>query len=296
LLRRTGDEVRLIEIVPYIRAVPPPIWGALIAGLFALIVAEIYTKRIKQIEATLEFSKRYHELLKDQHELNEKHYFDKDGKRYADPQQITDAKITRAHVFFYQLFDLFLNEFEYFKKGLMDETRFSNWMRWRWTDYNDKRHENPIPFNIDAFGKSYKEEWKFLVSDNRAVWPTDFFEFLSDVHGASSINEVERVVHNARPLRVRVHLLAFAFVGVIALGSLLAASYNFPSPSEPRPARGSALLAAICTIHLLYKSGSLMLGTATDYDRQAQALLGGGDIETVCRQLAQKAMTPPQAP
>jgi hypothetical protein len=80
-------------------------------------------------------------------------------------------------VFFYQLFDLFLNEFEYFKKGLMDETRFSNWMRWRWTDYNDKRHENPIPFNIDAFGKSYKEEWKFLVSDNRRFGLPIFLSF-----------------------------------------------------------------------------------------------------------------------
>jgi hypothetical protein len=59
------------------------IYAALVSAVFTLFaafwVASRYTRRTKAIEATLSFSRQYHELLQYRNGLNNDFYYDDDG-------------------------------------------------------------------------------------------------------------------------------------------------------------------------------------------------------------------------
>ncbi len=103
--------------------------GALVAGIFAILIAQTYTKRMKQFEAMLEFSKRFHELIQEQRAMNRKYEENKKAACYDPKVDDEDAK-----AWWWRFFDLQLYEYDFYQEGLVDKGRFEEWMIWRWYD------------------------------------------------------------------------------------------------------------------------------------------------------------------
>ena len=141
------------------------IGGAFVAGIFACVIAQFYTKRLKQIESTLEFSKRFHELIQQQRVLNRK--FEEDRlpnkntprtetaiESTAAVQPTTPIEKEDAAAWWWCLFDLLLYEYDFYQKGMVRKARFEEWMVWRWHDYN------PAPAKEwKTCGVTYRQSW-----------------------------------------------------------------------------------------------------------------------------------------
>jgi hypothetical protein len=123
--------------------------GAMIAGLAAWLIAHVYTKRLKRIEATLEFSRRFHELIQQQCVLNRKCAED---RRSNNSLPVIEKQ--EADAWWWRFFDLLLYEFYFWQRGLIRNERFIEWMVWRWHDDHPKPGEEWKTCGVD-----YKDGW-----------------------------------------------------------------------------------------------------------------------------------------
>lgn len=95
--------------------------SASISACVLFIIAAHYTTRFKRIDSTLEFSKRFQELLKDQRLLNAAY----DRDRLASPAlPQTCIEKEDAIAWWWRFFDLLLYEFDFFHQKLVREDRF----------------------------------------------------------------------------------------------------------------------------------------------------------------------------
>lgn len=126
-----------------------PIFGAIIAGVAAWAIANFYTKRLKRIEATLEFSKRFHELIQQQRSLNRRYEHER-----VKPGYDSKADQDDADAWWWQVFDLLLYEYDFYQSRLVGMGRFEEWMVWRWHDF----HPEPGK-EWTTCGVNYTEAW-----------------------------------------------------------------------------------------------------------------------------------------
>lgn len=123
--------------------------AAILAGLGAWLIAHVYTKRLKRIEATLEFSRRFHELIQQQCVLNRKYAED-----YRAKTSLPEIEKQEADAWWWRFFDLLLYEFYFWQRGLIRNERFIEWMVWRWHDDHPKRGKKWKTCGVD-----YKDGW-----------------------------------------------------------------------------------------------------------------------------------------
>jgi hypothetical protein len=167
-------------------------------GLIAVLVTKRLAReerkrdnRLKRIESTLEFSRRFQELIRDRRHLNRKYSDAHEEKKDAQP---TSAEKDEGLVWWWAFFDLMLYQFDFFQRGLIREERFIEWMRWRWYDFNPKPDEEVWK----TCGVTYKDGWD-LWSTRKAHRKNRLIQFLNDVHEADTPGEVARIVRAQGP-------------------------------------------------------------------------------------------------
>jgi hypothetical protein len=133
----------------------------------AIFVAEVYTRRIKRIEATLKFTKRFQELIGKQHALNSEFYYDANGNLHDNTPDVLAKNELDAWNFLCRVFDLLLNEFNYCRVWLVRKQDFVGWMEWRWYDWEPekrygKQENRPggLPEGLTTCGISYQKGWE----------------------------------------------------------------------------------------------------------------------------------------
>jgi hypothetical protein len=166
--------------------------AAMVSGAVVFIVARKYTKRIKQIDSTLEFSRRFHELMQQQRDLN---------RRYATQAKATqpptdgNIEVADAEMWWWRFFDLILYEFDFYQSGFLRKERFNEWMLWRWYD---AQH----PDQLSVCGMNYRDGWAYWTAHspnqrNRLV------RFLETIHAAHSSEAVTAIVKQNGPRFLR---------------------------------------------------------------------------------------------
>jgi hypothetical protein len=151
--------------------------GALITVAGAALIANRYTKRFKRVDATLEFSKRYHDLIAEGAKLNE---------TYAKKNSPTAIDQEPGKEWWVRFFDLMQFEYHFYRHGLILPETFAQWMWWRHFDYTGERSHQKVVTGID-----YVSGWKHYQS-LPALKDNPHIQFMELVHGASS----RRIIRN----------------------------------------------------------------------------------------------------
>jgi hypothetical protein len=174
-------------ILDFIRAYPGlgsffgSIIGATITAFVVWRVAMVVTKKLKRIDSTFEFSKRYQDLLLQKRKLQKQY------KTVPSPS-IMDLK-DDAMAWWFRYFDLNLFEFDFFCAKLVTRERFIEWTAWRQLDFQE---------NKDVCGITYKDGWK-AWSEITAMQGNPFIDFLTEVH----VGKKEEVKDIVRRLAAR---------------------------------------------------------------------------------------------
>ena len=179
----------------YILRVPPaasiigPVSAATLAAMISAFVlfwiARRYTVRIKQIESTLEFSKRFQELLKEQRELN---------RNFAATPRTTEEQ--DGSTWWWRFFDLILYEFDFYHQRLVRQERFTEWMKWRWFDFRATGTDV-----WQTCGIEYKRGWELWKEKDamRLPKPNRLITFLDKIHDAPDVSGVVRLCRKNSP-------------------------------------------------------------------------------------------------
>jgi hypothetical protein len=162
------------------------IFGAIVSSGSLLWIAHHYTKSLRKSEATLEFSKRFQDLIRDQLELNKKFLEHRNGVPNIN---VGDAD---AVVWWWRFFDLMLYEFKFFQQGLISEDRFVEWMKWRRHD-----HSGPESELWETCGVTYPVAWNRWKS-RKPMRDNSFIDFLDEIHNPKK-GDVEAIVMKAAP-------------------------------------------------------------------------------------------------
>lgn len=167
------------------------LFGAVITGLVAIYVANTFTKRLKRVDATLEFSKRYHDLMADQPSLN-----------HEDP-----ASLAKWRNWWIRFFDLMYFQYHFYIRGLFLQERFREWMGWR----NSEWRESPDPSSMD-YPYSYAAGWRYWLEKSRSNHFGLFVVFMNRIHESNNIAEIYLLVLAdsfwiLRPFRQLIRLL-----------------------------------------------------------------------------------------
>lgn len=181
-----------------------PILTALFAAVIAWWSAYYFTGRVKRIDATLDFSKRFHELIQRQDALNRKYAEDQiklEEERSRNPPDRFKLMAVESSLkccekesvaWWWQFFDLVLHEFDFWRRGLVREERFDEWMMWRWHDAHPKA--DMAPWTTGGIG--YMDGWRIWRSHpahgNRLI------DLLDEIHKARNPKEVPAIVAKYR--------------------------------------------------------------------------------------------------
>jgi hypothetical protein len=159
----------LTQILDYLQrhSALAPILSALIVASAAIWVtgraAPNFARLLKKTDAALDFGKRYVDLMILKDEINRKHQGADHGDR------------TAAEDFYYRYFDLIMNEYRFFRSGFLDGELFSEWMAWRWQEYNDPQRRFVV------CGTSCRDGWEYWK--RRSVFGNrEFLRFIDRLH------------------------------------------------------------------------------------------------------------------
>jgi hypothetical protein len=185
-----SDFVWFIRNYPGFGAIFGAIAGALINVTVVWVVANVFTKRMKRVDSTLEFNRRYQDLIRQSRDLENKFRTASDN---ADREPLKDD----AFIWWLCFFDLMLFQFDFFCEGLILQRRFTEWMRWRRVDFAE---------NWLVGGVSYQDGWK-KWANIPAMRDSPFIGFFEQIHNEKA-GEVEQVVsrftrHSWRRLRTQ---------------------------------------------------------------------------------------------
>jgi hypothetical protein len=175
-------------ISPLIWPGAAPILGAIVAGFAAWLIAHYYTKRLKRIESTLEFSKRFHELIQQQLALNRKQAEDK-----REEKSLPAIEEKEAYAWWWQFFDLLLYEFDFWRRGLVRDQRFMEWIVWRWHDAYPKQGSE-----WTTCGVSYMQGWKRWR--DHPAHSSDLIKLIDQIHAISGNTDTKDVEGKVRIL------------------------------------------------------------------------------------------------
>jgi hypothetical protein len=169
---------------------PAPILSGIISGLFTLGAAWFITSRfnrsIKQAEFVLGFTQRYHAILGEKHKLNQAFISRRHGNRIVD-SELLELERNDAIEIYRELFSLLFDEYFAFRRHLLDEKVFCEWMKWRRDDWNEAVHK----FRVGDM--QYKTGWK-LCKEVGPIKEHPFAQFIDNVHGCSNYKAVQREV------------------------------------------------------------------------------------------------------
>jgi hypothetical protein len=182
-------------LVAYVTLHPgiAPIIGSMITALISAIVlfwiASRYTMRMKQVDASLEFSKRFHDLIEQLRTLNRsyelKRQDNKDGLQ-------TETDVNDANAWWWRFFDLQLYQLDFFHQRFLRAGRFLEWMTWRWYDHRNN--------TMSCCGMDYRKGWQYW-KDNPALGNNRLAVFLDRIHGAAEPEGVRKIVEQSAPRR-----------------------------------------------------------------------------------------------
>jgi hypothetical protein len=158
--------------------------SAIISAFVVWGVALGITKRLKRIEATFEFNKRFQDLIQQECKLK-KEYQTASGGQYSStsPKDDTDARNS-----WYRFFDLMLFEFHFYREGLLHRDNFVEWMTWRRFDYKENR---------EVAGMTYRKGWGHWKKIP-ALQGNEFIALLNKIHVRKQI-EVTDIVRQSVP-------------------------------------------------------------------------------------------------
>jgi hypothetical protein len=283
------------------------IYGAILSSAVALCVAvgvaRVFTGRVKRIEATLEFSKRYHSLLEQHHSLNNSFYYDADGNINNNPVR-TARQEGDSWALFFQLFDLLLHEFNFFRQGFVERHAFVEWMKWRWYDWDPNRAAAGPGRHFETCGISYRAAWVHWRAV-AAVANNPFVSFLNSVHDAHSENAVQPFVKRYAPQtwRTVLGLLAVGTIIVIiitvAIGAAAMGVSSADSPPKNMDDRVLSLagnkpsVEGLCNIRFWQEAGLLLDTSTAKFDDAAKTVFGIPDLNAQCRTLVHGESQPP---
>jgi hypothetical protein len=161
------------------------ILGAVITVLGAALIANRYAKRVKRVDATLEFSKRYRDLIAEGAKLND---------TYVKKSSPTAIDQEPGREWWVRFFDLMQFEYRFYRHGLILPEMFAQWMWWRHFDYTGERSHQKLVAGID-----YPTGWKHYQS-LPALKDDPYIQFMELVHAASSRRMLRKVLRWHRVL------------------------------------------------------------------------------------------------
>jgi hypothetical protein len=163
--------------------------SAVISACVIIFVANHYTKRMKQIDATLEFNKRFQDLRMDQLKINTEY---RNSERNRKSPGVKPESSPEAILWWRRYFDLMMFQFQFYCKGLVDESKFVQWMKWRQYDFNDTDQDSSA-----TGGVTYHVGWGNWQTIP-AIRGDPFVEFLNRVH-SSRVDQVHKIVGEYAP-------------------------------------------------------------------------------------------------
>jgi hypothetical protein len=183
----------LIQIVDYLEIHPAlaPILGALIASGAAIWVAARaapnFARLLKKADAALEFSRRFMDIMILKDELNRKCK----GADHYDQNE--------AENFYFRFFSLIANEYRFFRSGFLDDELFSEWMAYRWQEYNAPE----VTFVV--CGMPYRDGWK-CWKERSVFGNREFIKFIDRLHAEpKNVEDAQRWIQQyANSWRLRV--------------------------------------------------------------------------------------------
>jgi hypothetical protein len=162
-----------------------PLWGAIFGAIITSAVVHSRTTRHQEANALFEFAKRFHDLLDRAHALARDHVPAADGPTPEDRSE--------AGAYYRKLFDLMLNEYTFYRKGLVSRGSFYEWMTWRWGAWRGLEGATVV-----VRGVTYQEAWRAWSS--RPLMRTNpFVQFTDRIHTAADLKEVARLVDRHAP-------------------------------------------------------------------------------------------------
>jgi len=166
-----------------------PLWGAVFGAVItsAVVGGVVHsrTTRHQEANALFEFAKRFHDLLDRAHALARDYAPSEHGPSPADRAE--------AGAYYRKLFDLMLNEYTFYRKGLVSRSSFYEWMTWRWAAWRELEGATVV-----VRGVTYQEAWRAWSS--RPLMRTNpFVRFTDSVHAAADLKEVARLVDRYAP-------------------------------------------------------------------------------------------------
>ncbi len=120
----------LTQVIDFFISIPPGIAGGLISGMVTLVAAGVLTWRLdrglKSAEFVLGFTHRYNEILNERHRLNRQ--FAETRQKGPPTKGTIELELADAEDFYRQFFGLMLDEFFAYRKHLLDQDIFTEWM------------------------------------------------------------------------------------------------------------------------------------------------------------------------
>jgi hypothetical protein len=166
-----------------------PLWGALIGAIItsAVVGGVVHsrTTRHQEASALFEFGKRFHDLMDRAHALAKDYAPGPDG-----PSALDRAE---AGAYYRKFFDLMLNEYNFFRKGLVSPAAFEDWMMWRWGAWHELEGAA-----IVVRGVPYQAAWTEW-SRRPLMRASPFVALIDQVHAAPDLKAVGRLVRRAAP-------------------------------------------------------------------------------------------------
>jgi hypothetical protein len=166
-----------------------PLWGAIFGAVItAGVVGGVVhsrTTRHQEANTLFEFAKRFHDLLDRAHVLARDYAPSEDGPTPTDRAE--------AGAYYRKLFDLMLNEYYFFRKGLVSRASFEEWMGWRWGAWRDVEGASVV-----VRGIRYQDAWRDW-SERPLMKTHPFVHFINQVHAAPDLKAVSHLVKRNAP-------------------------------------------------------------------------------------------------
>jgi hypothetical protein len=144
------------------------------AGLIAYFATWNLNTSMKQTEFFLKFTERFHEVMKDKHELELR----SEEKDEHGEFKLSDRTVHKEATEIYRMmFSLMSDEFIAYTRGFLARDAFSEWMRWRNYEYQ-KCQTGMAGFAIGNIG--YSDGWR-AHCELPAARP-EFVRFLDQIH------------------------------------------------------------------------------------------------------------------
>ena len=135
------------------------------------VFSQKFARKTKKVDATLEFNKRYHEMMADRNSINLK-WLSRDGTSTLTDQYYKEL----ANSWWNRFFEFMNFQLHFFQDGYVDPVRFAEWMNWR-------RDAFARPETMEVCEIGYRRAWESW-SAHEVVRDDEFVRFLNAVHSA----------------------------------------------------------------------------------------------------------------